>query len=633
MIRKNSLWFLAFILFTNVANSQTLAFPGAEGYGKYTSGGRGGRVIEVTNLEDRTSRGEIVEGSLRAALNTPGDDPINIIFKVSGVIELNGELRASRSNMTIAGQTAPGDGICIKNNTVNLGGSNNVIIRYLRFRPGDTGGTEASALRLENSKNIIIDHCSMSWSIEETMGFYDNKYTTIQWSILSEGLYESIHQKGRRSYAAQWGGQYASYHHNFIAHNNSRSPRVNGCRAHDTTAVQDFRNNVIYNWGGSGAVYGGEEEIQGGKCEVNWINNYYIPGPASNNGYFARPTYETAVEAVGFASWYVNGNIMEGVSGGINDNNWAGIRLDEIEDNGGDANSIRSNSKFEYENSEINLESALNAKQSVLSSAGAILPVRDDVDARVVDEALGNIALTGNGIINSQSEVGGWSEYVSLIPLNDTDADGIPDSYETNNSLDPNDPKDGALIQPNGYSNFEIYINSIVGVTGFMSATSIGIVSDKEAVYVGETIQLSVDILPQNTSKVVNWTSSDMSIADISPEGLLTGLNVGEVEITATTTDGTELSTSTTLMVEEVLVVPHQSEYAVYPNPSSGLYKIKTNESINLARVVDMNGKVLLQKQFKTANDYFIDLWAFPKGSYILVLIGDHKTFKTKLVK
>ncbi|WP_258105752.1 T9SS type A sorting domain-containing protein [Marinoscillum sp. MHG1-6] len=464
MVRHISLVILLFFLLD--VKGQQLAFPGAEGYGKYTTGGRGGKVVQVTNLLDKDRRGATEPGSLRAALATPGSDPITIVFTVSGIIELSGELRASRSNMTIAGQTAPGDGICIKGNTINLGGSNNVIIRYLRFRPGDESQTEVSALRFENSKNIIVDHCSMSWSVEETMGSYDNKYTTVQWSILSEGLYNSFDPKGARGYASQWGGQFASYHHNFLAHNNSRSPRINGCRAHDTLAIQDFRNNVIFNWGGSGAIYGGEEEIEGGRCEVNWINNYYIPGPASDNGFFARPSYESAVSATGFASWYVDGNVMEGVVGGINDDNWTGIRLDYIESAGGNADSIRSDSKFVYENSEIQLETALQARYSVLADAGASLPVRDSIDMRLVEEAKGERSLTGNGIIDSQTEVGGWPTYVNWFPPIDTDNDGMPDEFETAEGLNPEDSTDGAMIASDGYSYLEHYLNAISGKVG-----------------------------------------------------------------------------------------------------------------------------------------------------------------------
>lgn len=455
--------YLIMVLISGNLLSQTLAFPEAEGYGKYTTGGRGGRVVEVTNLLDVTRSGQPEPGSFREALSTPGDDPITIVFKVSGIIELNSELRAKRSNMTIAGQTAPGDGICIKGYTVNLGGSENVIIRYIRFRPGDVGSSEVSALRFENSKNIIIDHCSMSWAVEEIMGFYDNKYTTVQWCILSEGLYESIHKKGARSYASQWGGQYASYHHNLLAHNNSRSPRINGSQSNDTIALLDIRNNVIFNWGSQGAIYGGEEAIAVGKCETNFVNNYYQPGKmTSSNLLFARPSYKrTDVPATGYAGWYFSGNHMAGIDGGMNDDNWLGVEIiSEI----GSADNIRSDVEFEV--SAVTTQSALEARDLVLEKAGATLPKRDDVDIRIVGETRGDIEVQGNGRIDSQSEVGGWPEYNTLLPLEDADKDGMPDSYEEEQGLDPDDAEDGKLIQANGYSNLEIYLNSITGITG-----------------------------------------------------------------------------------------------------------------------------------------------------------------------
>ena len=211
-------------------------------------------------------------------------------FRVGGVINLKGELRAQRHNLTIAGQTAPGDGICFRGATVNFGGSQNVIIRYIRFRPGDELGAETSALRIENGANFIIDHCSMSWGIEETTHFSSNDNTTVQWCILSESLYNSIHKKGERGYAAQWGGEYASYHHNLLAHNRSRMPRINGSNENDVEALVDYRNNVNYNWGG--LIYGGEFEGTPnctGFSHVNLVNNYFIPGPASEENSFACP--------------------------------------------------------------------------------------------------------------------------------------------------------------------------------------------------------------------------------------------------------------------------------------------------------------------------------------------------------
>ncbi len=447
---------------------QLPAFPGAEGYGKNATGGRGGRVIEVTTLEDIDRYGNLASGSFREALITAGNDPITIVFRVSGIIELSAELKSNRSNMTIAGQTAPGDGICIKDASVKLSGDN-LIIRYLRFRPGDETQQQVSGLNIENAKNIIVDHCSFSWSIEENATFYDNKYTTVQWCIISEALYDSYHSKGPRGYAGQWGGQYASYHHNLIASNKSRSPRINGCRAHDTIALNDFRNNVIFNWGSTGAIYGGEVEIYWDDPEApgtnkagsfnNFVNNYYKPGPGTSSTHrFAVPSLVSEGNtAKGHAEWYFSGNYMEGVDGGMNDDNWLGVDASKV----GGIDSIKVDVEHEVE--EVTTHTALEAYNIVLDSAGARKPKPDTVDSRIIAEIKGESTISGDGIIDSQTEVGGWPEYRMPAEENipaDTDKDGMPDYWETENDLDPNNADDGKEITADGYSNLEHYLNS-----------------------------------------------------------------------------------------------------------------------------------------------------------------------------
>ncbi|MBN1414479.1 MAG: T9SS type A sorting domain-containing protein [Bacteroidales bacterium] len=470
MRKLSSLVFCIICLFLHngsIAWGQVPAFPRAEGFGKHATGGRGGRVIEVTSLLDKDRYGNILPGTLREALNTAGDDPITIIFHVSGIIELVSELKSGRSNITIAGQTAPGDGICIKDASVKLSG-NNLIIRYLRFRPGDELKGQASGLNIENAKHVIVDHCSFSWAIEENATFYDNKYTTVQWCIISESLYDSYHSKGPRGYAGQWGGQYSSYHHNLLAHNQTRSPRINGCRAHDTVALVDFRNNVIFNWGSPGAIYGGEMEIDdpAALCHTNMINNYYRPGPGTGSPYFCRPTYVTEGNtAYGYGQWYLSGNYMEGITGGLNTNNWLGVITDAV---GSDTSNVKSDTIFEV--SPITTHTAQEAFDSVLAYAGAIKPLRDTVDKRIVGEARGEIEIVhggvlgaASGLIDSQTEVGGWPDYhtptADKVPA-DTDGDGIPDEWENSHGLNAADPEDAKVIAGDGYSNLEHYLNS-----------------------------------------------------------------------------------------------------------------------------------------------------------------------------
>lgn len=217
---------LAIALFVyHFLSAQIPAFPGAEGFGKYATGGRGGKVVEVTNLNDTGT------GSFRWAFTQFPDSPITIVFKVSGIIDLQSQIKVNRSNFTVAGQTAPGDGICLKGNSfivngarsVSQGGNHgNIIIRYIRSRPGSTLATGVYGFDMENCHDVIIDHCSFSWANEECAALYDTKNTSVQWCIMSEGLYNAGHAKGVRSYCGVWGGQNASYHHNLIAHQNSR---------------------------------------------------------------------------------------------------------------------------------------------------------------------------------------------------------------------------------------------------------------------------------------------------------------------------------------------------------------------------------------------------------------------------
>ncbi|MCS3796497.1 carbohydrate-binding protein [Niastella sp. OAS944] len=445
--------------------AQQLAFPTAQGFGRFATGGRGGKVYAVTNLNDSGA------GSFRAAFDSYPNEPLTIIFRVGGIINLTSEIKVKRSNVTIAGQTAPGGGICLKGHSFIMNGARvasqggnhgNVIIRYLRSRPGGILSTGLYGYDMENCHDVIVDHCSFSWANEECAAMYDTKNVTVQWCIMSEGLYNAGHAKGVRGYGGVWGGQNSSYHHNLIAHQMSRAIRFGGARAHDTMALTDYRNNVIYNSGSTGAAYGGECEIIGGVSHTNIVNNYYKPGPATSTINFVNPSYN----AIGIGVWYINGNYMNGNSGKTNDN-WTGVSLGSIP--AAQQAGTKSTSAFGLSGNDIVTQTSAAAYTDVLSKAGANLPVRDAVDARIVTETTnGTASVVGAssgkaGIIDLPSDVGGWPAYASGTAPADTDSDGMPDNWESANGTNPGVADNNSDPDGDGYTNLEEYLNSLTG--------------------------------------------------------------------------------------------------------------------------------------------------------------------------
>lgn len=415
-----------------------IAFPGAEGFGKFTTGGRGGKIVIVSSLADDGPR------TLRKAVQMKG--PRIIVFSVSGNIELASPLTINAGDVTIAGQSAPGDGICIKNYPVAVS-ADNVIIRFLRFRLGDEKAFEGDAISAnKRSDRVIIDHCSMSWATDECASFYRNKNFTLQWCIISESLNHSVHQKGDHGYGGIWGGEGASFHHNLLASHTSRLPRFSGSSTTPNSAAElvDFRNNVIYNWMHNN-TYGGE------KGKYNVVGNFYKPGPATQKSRVNQLLDPSS--PVG--SFFVESNYLDG-NNEVTLDNKKGVKTKYPD-------SVFVDRPFDVE--AIPDESAEDAFAAVLQFAGASLK-RDQVDARIIHEVRTGISSSGkngNGIIDSQQDVGGWPSLNAAQSPTDNDHDGLPDNWELSRQLNPGDPSDACRKTIDKmYDNIEVYLNELV---------------------------------------------------------------------------------------------------------------------------------------------------------------------------
>lgn len=454
---------------------EQLAFPTAEGYGKYTVGGRGGEVYEVTNLNDSG------KGSLRAAVEASG--PRTVVFRISGTIILKSSLRIKNSHITIAGQTAPGDGITLRGYPLMIG-ADEVIIRYIRIRLGDESGEAEDAVSSRYVKNLILDHISASWSIDETLSVYHCENITVQWSIISESLYMSNHSKGGdHGFGGIWGSNYGTYHHNLIANHSNRNPRfASGC------GNTDYRNNVVYNWGYK-STYGGEMQQSGNPkfnfSNINMVANYYKPGPATVPGnvthQLANPWSRNG--DTDYGKWYIAGNVMEG-STAVTADNWKGVvpsltKINNVQDGKEENLDPLSGLKLEkpWEAMAIKQQTPKEAYESVLKNAGTVLPNRDAVDIRILKEVRTGKATFGGvnykkdhkvtdvnvnvGIIDSQDEVGGWPILKSTPAPLDSDHDGMPDSWEKKHKLNPKDASDRNIKTKEGYTMLEVYLNNI----------------------------------------------------------------------------------------------------------------------------------------------------------------------------
>lgn len=539
-----------------LAKEKTPAFPGAEGYARYITGGRGGTVYHVTSLAD-----DGTAGTLRWAINKSGAR--TIIFDVSGTIHLTSALYISQSNVTIAGQTAPGDGICVTDYPFAIK-ANNVIVRYLHIRLGNSNVTVDGADGWDgfggfDQSNIMIDHCSISWSIDECCSVLGNKTSTVQWCLISQSLQDAGHSKGSHGYGGNWGGSGASFHHNLMCHHESRVPRLGPRPTTQMDERMDMRNNVLYNWGGNGC-YGGEN------MNVNIVNNYYKPGPATltrstniqqriaaigirTTEYVTdNPAYAPALHKWG--KFYVTGNVNSKYDIVTNDN-WSYGIYNQIDASGNDGtytaatkDTIKLSSPIDFVHT--TTHTAAQAYEKVVKYAGCCIN-RDWLDALMASDTQNGVAtytggsgkFTGDntnrpGIIDSQYDnkpadaSADWSPWPTLNSTTapaDTDGDGMPDTWETSNGLNPNDASDGNTAGSDGYTNLENYLNSIVAditTNELEGGTVMG--SETEGDYQTSTHELSQATNSTNTTSEYTFNNG-FSITNANNKAYATGTN------------------------------------------------------------------------------------------------------------
>jgi pectate lyase len=446
----NALFVAGFATATDVNNltkvEKQLAFPGAEGFGRFARGGRGGDVYHVTTLADDGS------GSLREGIrNAIG--PRTIVFDLSGTIVLKSRLVVDKSYITIAGQSAPGDGICLRDHTFRIKNASHVIVRYMRFRLGDRNKPRPAGddcINTDDVDQVIFDHISASWGIDSNHDLRRGGNFTLQWSIYAEALHDSLHEKGPHAMLASFRDLTAgiTLHHNLFASSRERHPTLGGSPHTDPRAIVDFRNNVVYNVEGATNL---------GNCRINFVNNYYRPGPNTPANH--RPI-AVKTENPGATRAYLAGNVFES-SGNLNRDNYLAIDFDRWV-NGNylhiTLSDVRADSEFDLADNRPRTQSATDAYESVLRSSGASLH-RDAADTRLVK----GIRDRSHRRIDSQEEVGGWPESRSLPPHSDRDGDGMPDKWELACGLNPDDRADGnGDRDKDGYTNLEEYLNSLV---------------------------------------------------------------------------------------------------------------------------------------------------------------------------
>lgn len=619
---KTAFLFLILFVAPIVLSAEIPAFPGAEGHGRYTTGGRGGQVFFVTNLTDVNSGNAATrEGSLRWCLGQQG--PRTIVFRVGGTIWLTSPLSISKGDVTIAGQSAPGDGVAIAGQPVTIS-AGNVIIRYLRFRMGQdkvTSADGADVLGSRRYKNIIIDHCSFSWSTDECVSLYEGENVSLQWCIIAESLRLAKHSKGPHGYGGIWGGNKASFHHNLMAHNDSRTPRFGPGGTTQLNEYTDMRNCVIYNWGGVGC-YGAEA------MNVNIINNYYKPGPATSSG-TARARIIAIDKKTGLSAgdtfypinnrwgkFYINGNVVDAststsssdktICNNATSDNWTFGVLNQINSSYGVTSSEKAALKVTepFDPGIVTTHTALTAFEKVLEFAGASLK-RDAHDTRIVEE-------TRNGT----------AAFRGLSPYN-----GL-----------------GTVTYPAG---------TVIGTTTLTTTTTINWKSTsypKKGIIDSET-----DIRPANAPS--DWSPWPLLIsADQVPDSNADGIPDGWLELNYpgktyndTNDEGfTLLEDYLNSLVKDITTAQNLnaitvsvdqpsfivSKPSVYFFADNQLLQLKADQTMNKVRIADTTGRILKEKMLNSTHEEF-QLDTFPSGVYLVqVCFTDtNAPYITKIIK
>ncbi|HEY4789133.1 MAG TPA: T9SS type A sorting domain-containing protein, partial [Bacteroidales bacterium] len=605
-VTKGNIWYF---------RPRKVAFDGAEGYGRFAIGGRGGKVVEVTNLNDDGP------GSLREAV-TKDIGPRTIVFAVSGLITLNSRLTLSQPYITIAGQTAPGKGICIRSAPFGMSGAHDVIIRDIRVRLGS--GTTYDGMGMSGSDHCIIDHCSISWTIDEAFSSRSGKNITLQRTLISEALNIAGHQNyppgTMHGYAASISGDIGSFHHNLLAHNDGRNWSLAGGLDGNGyyTGRLDIFNNVVYNW------Y--DRATDGGAHEVNFVNNYYKQGPATKTAYALIAQYDNFP---GTQQYYFAGNVMPGK---FNESNQDAGRTYT-----GTPNGYSPWVSQAFFPSYATIHTAGDAFKNVLSDVGCTQPVFDDHDIRVVNETLnGTYTYKGSvsglpGLPDTDQDVGSWEDYPEVHRDSnwDSDHDGLPDWWETLHGLNPNSPAgdfSDANADPDldGYTNLEDYL-AWMAKPHYSTTTSQSLDVDLGQYTTGYTSSPVFTISKMNNCSVA--MTSGTKTAKFTPD------KTGLAGFTFTVTDAAgSTMTQTVRVLVEAGATAIQSQTAnpamvdVYPNPAVSILNIVLSaEHSGSAKVTIFTsmGQRVIEKEYELSagrNTIYLNVSGLSSGVYVMLL-------------